>query len=185
MHTVDNPIFEAIFNAVGGRTSDAIDVLGALAALDGDDKLDVAKAYLVAKNFDPQAEYDAQEIEEHKAKIKRQEASKLRDKKVARWVLKNVDSGMIVKVSGTRDKGYRQVIRVDLTRLDYGAPWYMECRQLEVSVPVGCRRPKYPKFDQLKDRPYITEHLLKKVTAVLIDDEWKRVIDLMKETEND
>lgn len=180
MYTVDNPIFEAVYKAVNKSTSDTIDVLAALVDLKANDKLDLAESYLVAKNFDPNYENRAEQLDRLKKNDERREIDRVRNEKVADWVLKNVDSGMIVKVSGTRDKGYRQVIKM----YSDSAGIYLECRQLEVFVPVGCRRPKAPKYDQLKDRPYITSHLLKKVTAILINDEWKKVTDLIKEEDD-
>ena len=177
MHTVDNPIFEAVYKAVGKRASDAVDVLSALAALDvANDKLNLVEAYMVAKNFNPTDEHEVERLAQLEKNTQRSHVEHLRNKKVATWVLENIDSGMIVKMTGTRDKGYRQVIKIDS---NFGGN-YLECRQLEVSVPVGCRRSKKPKYDQLKACPYITTHMFKKVTAVLIDDEWKKVVDLIK-----
>lgn len=181
MFTVDNPIFEALYEVARGSTSETIDILEAIVNLDITDKLDLVEAYMVAKNFDPVAEYEAERIDRLEKNTQRSYTKHLRDKKVAAWVLKTVDPGMIVKVSGTRDKGYRQVIKM----YSDSAGIYLECRQLEVFVPVGCRLPKEPKYDQLKDRPYITSHLLKKVTAILINDEWKKVTDLIKEEDDD
>lgn len=185
MYTADDPVFEAIWEASGGNIGFVRNVLEALANLKASDTVDFKASLQLAVDFNVHAEWAAATKADTERQEIRRAKDNYRDKRVHAWVLKNVEPGMIVKVTGTRDKGYRQVIMIDLTRLDCGAPWYIECRQLEVSVPVGCRRPKYPKFDQLTDKPYITNHLLKKVTAVLIDDEWKNVVDLIREEEND
>lgn len=174
MYTVDNPIFEALYQAIGD--SEAQLALKAIVALgvEADDKLDFVLALSVAKNFNWDAERNARLNAEEEKNKKRRTTKLSRDERVAKWAEENVTVGMMIKVTGTRDgQGWRKVIRID----NRGDGITFQCQK-------WARRLK--RVDGVMktvwgEEPYITDHMAKKVVQVLLDDKWQNVTDLCKE----
>lgn len=184
MFTVNDPIFEAIYDASGKNLLRTKEILNAILDVENhNDKLDFTMALTAATGFNPNAEWAA-EREAHTKKSDSKKLSKAaRDRAVSSWVLNNVKPGMMIKVGGTRDgSGWRKVLRWQT-----GHQEILECRQfIKYRSPIGRDKDNRLIFDTTwSERPYITDHMPKKVIAVEIDGVWKKVIDLIKEERND
>ncbi len=161
MFTVDDPVFEAIYKVVGH--DNAILILESIVELDINDKIDFITALQTAMKFDSHQERMAEINHDQMEREMKNMARTKRDDKVSAWVKENVKPGMMIRVSNTRDgTGFRMV-------LDWQLNGRLECQKC------------YQDGDSFKPAPYITTHMPKKVVKVLVDGEWKSVVDLVKE----
>ncbi len=181
MYTVDDPIFEAIYEELNGNIYATKRILRAIMGVKNhDDKIDFATALITAGSFDNEAERQARWKADQQRMAKNRMSRDMRNMAVTKWVMANVKSGMMVRMSGTKDgSGWRKVIR---WKTDVGE--VLECQKLTKSrVPTG---EKYPNGIIKRktvwiEEPYITTHGPEKVMAVDLDNAWRNVVDLIKE----
>jgi len=181
VYTVDDPIFEAVYEAVGRNVETTKRVLRAIMGVEThNDKIDFAIAFITAGSFNKEAEGQAKWEEDQRQIAKKRMSRGLRDMEVTKWVMANVKSGMMVRMSGTKDgSGWRKVIR---WKTDIGE--VLECQKLtKRRVPTSEKHPNgLPKRKTVwTEEPYITTHGPEKVIAVELNGEWKNVVDLIKE----
>lgn len=171
----NNSIFDAIYVASDRDLSQTKIILEAIIGVENhDDKLDFVMALTTAKGFDPNAEWLARQEEQRKKNNRKKLSRAARDRVVSIWVLNNVKPGMMIKVSGTRDgKGWRKVLR-----WQPGVQEILECQKYtKIRITAG--------VNKWSKQPYITDHMPKKVVAVEINGEWKKIVDLIQEEKNE
>ncbi len=179
MYTVDNPIFEALYEVLGSTNAQL--ALEAITDLDVDDKIDLILALSIAKNFDESAEDHARWDANEKRNTKKQAAREARDDRVAKWVQENVTVGMMLRFGGTRDlKGFRKVRSI---REHRHTGTHVECQKWlpKSFITRALNDNEYYKSSSWEEQPIITTHMAKKVVHVFWDGKWQKVVNLCKE----
>lgn len=181
MYTVNNPIFEALYEAIGAK--DARFALEAIVGLEfeTDDKMDFISAFSAAKSFDESTENHARWDAVEKRNTKKQATKEARDERVAKWVKENVTVGMMLRFGGTRDlKGFRKVRSIREVK---NVGTHLECQKWlpRSFIAKAIHDNESYKSSYWEEQPIITEHMAKKVVHVFWDGKWQKVVNLCKE----